>query len=66
MAKHCVNSGHDFNLAGTKIFSHVNSWPTKLLKETAKKPSNKKSINKCEGLPQASSFCERKSADGQS
>ncbi len=51
MTAHCVNTGHDFNLAEAKILSHASSWTASLFKEAWL--SNENSINNCIELPQA-------------
>ncbi len=51
MAAHCVDTGHDLNLAEAKILSHASSWTARLFKEVWL--SNENSINKCIELPQA-------------
>ncbi len=51
MASHCVDTGHSFDLAETKILSHANSRTARLFKEAWL--SNKNSIHKCIELPQA-------------
>ncbi len=51
MAAHCVDTGHDLNLAEAKILSHTSSWTARLFKEAWL--SNVNSINKCIELPQA-------------
>ncbi len=33
MAAHCVDTGHDFNLADAKILSHTSSWTARLFKK---------------------------------
>ncbi len=33
MAAHCVDTGHEFNLAEAKILSHASSWTARLFKE---------------------------------
>ncbi len=45
LASHCVDAGHMFDLAETKILSNASSWTTRLFK----KPwlSNTNSIDKC-------------------
>ncbi len=60
MVSNCVDSGHAFDLAETKIFSHASRWTASLFKGAWL--SNKNSINKCIKLPQAYSVlvnCER-------
>ncbi len=51
MAAHCVDTGHDFNLAETKILSHAGSWTARLIKEAWL--SNENLINKCIELQHA-------------
>ncbi len=50
MAAHCVDTGHDLNLAETKILSHANSCTARLFKEA--RLSNENSTNKCIEWPQ--------------
>ncbi len=50
MVLHCVDTGHTFYFAETKIPSHASSWTAHLFKEA--RLSNRNSINKCIELPQ--------------
>ncbi len=51
MASHCVDTGHRFDLAVTRILNHANSWITRLFKEAWL--SNTSTVTKCnDGLQQ--------------
>ncbi len=55
VAPHCVDTGHNFDLAETRILTHTNSWTARLIKQVWLM-----NINKCIELPQACSVLRAK------
>ncbi len=55
MSSRCADTGHIFDLAGTRILNHGNRWTARLFKEAWL--SNKTPINKC----MRTQLCERQS-----